>query len=269
MRTGSELIRATKPFAREVRWRSWWYFWSTLAVLAGLLALTTLDVYWLWRLLVSILAGLTVVRMFAIYHDFEHGAILRGSALAGGLLRVYGMLILTPPSIWRHSHQYHHHHHARLQAAGIGSFRVMTTKAFARATPFKRLVYAIGRHPLTILAGYATVFLYGMCLYPALTRPRQHLDAALALVLHVTLVTVLAPFRPGPTAVDIALAANRGDRAGVASVLRATQFSHGALPPAGWVGLHFRRLGRVELHSHEPGVALVHRQHWLPPRPPS
>jgi hypothetical protein len=46
MRTANELVRATKPFAREVRWRSWWHFASTLAVLAGLLALTCLEAPW-------------------------------------------------------------------------------------------------------------------------------------------------------------------------------------------------------------------------------
>ena len=55
---------------------------------------------------------------------------------------------------------------------------------------------AVGRHPLTILAGYATVFLYGMCLRPLLLRPRQHADAGLALLLHATLVTALAAFAP-------------------------------------------------------------------------
>jgi hypothetical protein len=40
MHTASELVQATRPFAREVRWRSSWHFWSSLAVLVGLLALT-------------------------------------------------------------------------------------------------------------------------------------------------------------------------------------------------------------------------------------
>ena len=100
MRTASELVRATKPFARESRWLSWWHFWSTLAALVGLLALACLEMPW-----------------------------------------------------W-------------------------------------------GRLPVSILAGYATIFLYGMCLYPLLLRPRQHADAALALLLHTALVTVLATFAP-------------------------------------------------------------------------
>src|SRR5438876_7887719 len=187
MRTASELVRSTKPFAREVRWRSWWHFWSTLAVLGGLLGLTCLEVHWWWRLPVSVLAGLVMVRMFTIYHDHQHGTILRGAPLADVMLGAYGLLLLTPPSIWRRSHHYHHRHNGRLQAAGIGSFRVMTTRAFARAARRRRFAYALSRHPLTILAGYATVFLYGMCLSPFLLRPRQHPDAALALPLHAAL----------------------------------------------------------------------------------
>src|SRR5262245_5905784 len=194
MRTASELIQATRPFAMEVRWRSWWHFWSTLGVLAGLLGLTSLELHGGWHLPVSVLADLTMVRMFTIYHDHQHDTILRGSHLANLVLGAYGLLLLTPPSIWRRTHHYHHSHNGRLQAAGIGSFRVMTTRAFARASRRRRFAYALSRHPLTILAGYATVFLYGMCLRPFLLRPRQHADAGLALLLHATLVTALAAF---------------------------------------------------------------------------
>jgi omega-6 fatty acid desaturase (delta-12 desaturase) len=196
MRTASELVRATKPFAREERWRSWWHFWSTLAVLAALLGLTCLDLPWWGRLPASVLAGLVMVRMFTIYHDHQHGTILRGSVLADVLLRAYGLLLLTPPSIWRRTHHHHHSHNGRLPAAGIGSFRVMTNRAYGRASRRQRFAYALSRHPLTILAGYATVFLGGMCLRPLLLRPRQHADAALALALHAVLVGALSAIAP-------------------------------------------------------------------------
>jgi hypothetical protein len=77
------------------------------------------------------------------------------------------LLLLTPSSIWR-THHSHHSHNGRLQTAGIGSFPVMTTRAFARASRRQRFLYALSRHPLTILAGYVTVFLSGMCLRPRL-----------------------------------------------------------------------------------------------------
>ena len=36
MRTEKELILATKPFAREIRWKSWWHLFSTGLVLGAM-----------------------------------------------------------------------------------------------------------------------------------------------------------------------------------------------------------------------------------------
>src|SRR5262249_4332812 len=112
------------------------------------------------------------------------------------VLRAYGLLLLTPPSIWRRTHHYHHSHNGRLQAAGIGSFRVMTTRAFARASRRQRFLYALSRHPLTILAGYVTVFLHGMCLLPLLLRRGERAVAAMGLLFHAGLVVSPAAFAP-------------------------------------------------------------------------
>jgi acyl-lipid omega-6 desaturase (Delta-12 desaturase) len=154
-----------------------------------------------------------MVRIFTIYHDHQHGAILQVSALANAILTIFGLLLLTPPSIWRRSHQHHHGHNGRLQIAGIGSFPLMTTVAFANASGKERFAYAASRHPLTILAGYLTIFLYGMCLGPLLQRPRQHADAAVALLLHGALIVALGVLAPDmlvwtmilPLAVSMAL----------------------------------------------------------------
>jgi omega-6 fatty acid desaturase (delta-12 desaturase) len=41
------------------------------------------------------------------------------------------------------------------------------------------------RHPLTILFGYVFIFLHGMCLYPSVTKLREHYDCLVAFVLHI------------------------------------------------------------------------------------
>jgi hypothetical protein len=46
MRTANDLVWATRAFAREVRWRSWWHFWSTLAVLIARGGVSCLEVPW-------------------------------------------------------------------------------------------------------------------------------------------------------------------------------------------------------------------------------
>jgi acyl-lipid omega-6 desaturase (Delta-12 desaturase) len=197
-RTGPELIVATKPFAQENRLRSWWCVASTLVVLVGLLGVTCLDLPWLLRLPFSLLASLVIVRMFVIYHDYLHGAILRRSRLADVFFRAFGLLLLAPASIWKQSHDHHHHHNGQYFADNIGGVWLMTTDEYAQANRWQRLGYAAVRHPLIILLGYFTIFVYSMCLQNLMTKPLQHLDAAAALLLQAGLITGLAIFAPGP-----------------------------------------------------------------------
>jgi len=136
------------------------------------------------RLPLSIVAGLTNVRLFVIYHDFQHDTILKGSAIARALMTLYGLSALNPPSIWRRSHNHHHKNNAKIFAASIGSFPVMTTEVWDKATFFERMSYRIIRHPLTIAGAYVTVFLFGMTIRPLLVAPRQHFDCAISLIVH-------------------------------------------------------------------------------------
>ncbi len=196
-RAGAQLLMATKVFASEVRWRSWWHMWTTMAVLVCACVGTVLPMIpWIPRAIISCLAGLTMVRMFIIYHDYQHGTILRRSRLAQWILNTYGILIMSPPSSWKPSHNHHHKNNAKLFGAFIGSYPVMTTEAYAKATRRERFVYAVTRHPLTILFGYLTVFVYGMCLKSLISEPRKHVDCAVAVGIQVALVVLLACFAP-------------------------------------------------------------------------
>src|SRR5262249_21324747 len=146
-----------------------------------LLAVTCLPVPWFVYVPCSLLGGLVLVRMFVLYHDYQHGAILRGSRVASAIMWAFGLIALTPPSIWNRSHNHHHKHNTKTLGDDIGSFPIMTTDAYAKADWWQRFIYRAARSPLTILLGYLTVFLYGMCLSPWLARPRKHADAGMAL----------------------------------------------------------------------------------------
>jgi acyl-lipid omega-6 desaturase (Delta-12 desaturase) len=98
------------------------------------------------------------------------------------------VLTLNPPRIWRETHNYHHLHTARVAGSHIGSYPVVTTAQWRRMSPRQRLHYRLARHPLTIAAGYVTVFLSGMCLRPFLRRPWRNFDSGLALALHLALL---------------------------------------------------------------------------------
>jgi omega-6 fatty acid desaturase (delta-12 desaturase) len=197
MRTKSDLVRATKPYARDDRRRSWWHLWSSLVVLGGFLSLTCVtEWHWLVRVPFSVLAGLVLVRLFIIFHDYQHGTILRGSWLANAILFVFGLLTLSPPSVWKSTHNYHHRNNAQVPGADIGTFPVMTTETYAQVSWLKRLQYHVARHPLTILFGYFTVFLYSLCLRSFLARPKEHFDSGIALVLQAAVVVGLALWSP-------------------------------------------------------------------------
>ena len=154
----------------------------------GLLILSLVGAFWIaqpaLRLASSVLAGLLMLRLFVIYHDQQHHAILDRSRLAERFMWLFGVWALSPSSVWRSSHNHHHNHNSKLRGSHIGSFPIMTLENFQKTDRGTRVKYLFMRHPLTLLLGYVFVFLFGMCLNPFFNSPRKHWDGLLALVVH-------------------------------------------------------------------------------------
>lgn len=194
MRSGKELLIASKQYASETRWLSWWHFWSTLIIASTFLVLACMNLPWYICIASSVIGSLTLIRMFIVYHDYMHGAILNGSVVAGTILRIYGTLVLSPPHIWKHSHDDHHKNNARHYGPTLGTFPVMSTEDYLKASRMERLHYALSRHPLTFLTGYITVFAWEMCLHAFLINPKKHIDGLIAVVLHVAVAFCIGYF---------------------------------------------------------------------------
>jgi omega-6 fatty acid desaturase (delta-12 desaturase) len=194
VRTGRELILATRPFAVEVRWKSGFYALSTLALLILFNAGTFWNFHPAAKLLSSIFSALLLVRMFVIYHDHQHRAILHNSIWANVIFTLFGLYILAPSSIWKRSHDYHHSHNSKLFSASIGSYPIYTRQKFLTASKSERLSYLAVRHPLTIAFGYVTNFIFGMCVQSFRSSPRRHYDSLIALVLHVAFAVSVTVF---------------------------------------------------------------------------
>lgn len=192
MDSDRHILDAAKEFAHEERGRSWFHMISTLVIWVALLGGTYWNAHWSLKVVCSLAAGLLSVRLFIIYHDFQHRAILRGSRVAEGLMAFYGLWIMSPPTIWRRSHNFHHKHNAKIYGASIGSYPVLTTEDWAKATRGQRLLYRYARHPLTIAFGYWSMFVHGMCYKSLKSSFKMHWDSLVALILHVILVTVFA-----------------------------------------------------------------------------
>ncbi len=179
-----DLILSTRSYAKEDVFKSWLFSLSTLSFLIAAQVGTIWNYNLAAKIFCSILSGFLIVRMFVIYHDYSHRAILDKSPLAKIIMAIFGLYILAPQSIWRRSHDYHHKHNSKLFGSSIGSYPIMTKQKFLSCSKAERREYLFVRHPLTIFFGYIFMFIYGMCICSFLAHPKKHFDSLIALILH-------------------------------------------------------------------------------------
>lgn len=185
MRTGKEILFASKQFTGENRAKSWFETLITLALTGVFFTATLLDYLPVYaRLATGLICGLLYVRLFVIYHDYQHRAILQNSVVASLIMKMIGLFLLAPETIWKRSHEHHHNNNSKLTLSGIGSYPTICKTRYLKLTKNEKLIYLINRHPLTVICGYFTLFIYWLNLKSFVQSPGRHLDSLLALVLH-------------------------------------------------------------------------------------
>ncbi len=182
-----KLTLATRKFSKENKVKSLYLSLSTFIFLVTSLCLTITFDNVIISLLFSILSGLLSLRMFVIYHDYLHEAILPKSKFARVMFTVFGMYILVPRRVWKSSHDFHHRNNSKLHKTHIGSFPVVTKSSFIRSSKIEKKRYLWTRHPLFILSGYVFTFIIGMCLKPLKSNFIKHIDSFYALAFHFSL----------------------------------------------------------------------------------
>lgn len=192
-RSEKDLLVASRAFTLEDRRRGWVATLSSLALLAALTGGAVFAPWWPLRVAFSLLDGLTIVRVFCLFHDFQHGAILRRSKLAEAIYWCFGMTILVPPSVWRETHNYHHAHTAKIVGSHIGSYPVVTTAMWTELSWLQKMGYRLVRSPLNMLLAVFTVFTIGMAIKPLVRGPLKHPTCLISLlVVYGSLAALLA-----------------------------------------------------------------------------
>ncbi len=185
MRTGKELIQASKEFSTENVLRSWFEVLLTIFLSGVVVSITAFDsIPLLLRLLVSVVGGLLYMRFFVIYHDYQHRAILSRSKTAEWLMKAVGIYLLAPETIWRRTHEHHHNNNSKLTISGIGSYPTVSKTRFMNLTKMEKRIYLINRNPAVILLGYFTLFTYWLNLKSFVQSPSKHIDSLVSLLLH-------------------------------------------------------------------------------------
>jgi acyl-lipid omega-6 desaturase (Delta-12 desaturase) len=193
-RPAKELIAATRPHQRERRWLSWFHLISgLLLMLLGMLG-AMLAPWWALRMAAVALAALSMLKLFIVYHDYMHRALLKRSRIAKLIMHAFGYFILAPPAIWKRTHDFHHAHNAKLASSQVGSFPTLSTLMYERLPPAKQRAYRLARSPWAIVLGWLTIFLIGMCAAPFVGKPRENRDGAIALVLYAALAALVIRF---------------------------------------------------------------------------
>lgn len=178
---------ATKVFAKENIIRSWIETCVTLILLISVFMVNFWSTLLPLRCIMGIMTALLYVRMFVIYHDYHHHAILQKSIIAKYLMNCFGIFILIPPNIWKRSHDHHHNHNSKLVITGIGSYPTISKEMFIALSTKDRRLYLINRHPFTIFLGYFTLFIYWLNIKSFVQAPKKHWDSALCLIIHLAI----------------------------------------------------------------------------------
>lgn len=101
-------------------------------------------------LLLTIPAGLFLLRLFMIQHDCGHGSFFRSRKLNGWVGRALGVLTLTPYEFWKRAHARHHAGTGNLDRRGSGDIDTLTITEYRALTAWGRLRYRMYRHPITL-----------------------------------------------------------------------------------------------------------------------
>ncbi len=194
MREGKELILATKDFAVENRLKSWFSLISTLVLFVVSLLGTYQPESLLIRIFFSLLTSLLIVRLFVIYHDNQHGAILTNDFFADIIFTLFGLYILAPTGIWKRSHDHHHKHNSKLINSTIGAYPTLSKAQYLKCSRSEQQKYLMARHPLTVFMGYLTVFMLGLNLNSFLNSPKKHIDSIVSIILHFVFTYLIIHF---------------------------------------------------------------------------
>ena len=170
---GSTSFKMTKPAWYQITAkyghanlrRSLWQLLNTFVPYFALWALMIHTVqrgypYWI-TLVLAVLAGGILVRVFIFFHDCCHGSFFVSRRANTVLGTVSGILTCTPFADWRYAHNLHHATAANLDRRGIGDIRTMTMEEYLAAPLRRRLAYRIYRNPFVLFGpGAALLFLF-------------------------------------------------------------------------------------------------------------
>lgn len=120
------------------------------------------DVSVWFVVLLALLNGLILGRIFIIQHDCGHRSFTRNQTVNTIIGATCSIVTFIPFKYWAKNHDYHHAHNGQLETSDIGDVHCMTTEEYAQLSLVKKIYYRVYRSPfyLFTVGGFVYVVLY-------------------------------------------------------------------------------------------------------------
>lgn len=162
--TKSAWYHATTAYVQPSLVKSLWQMINTFVPYALLWALMIFTVqrqfpYWM-TLLLALVAGALLIRIFILFHDCCHGSFFASQRANTTLGYLTGVLTFTAFEDWRLAHNRHHATAGDLDRRGVGDIWTLTTDEYRAASRWQRFAYRVYRNPFILFGpGAALLFL--------------------------------------------------------------------------------------------------------------
>jgi acyl-lipid omega-6 desaturase (Delta-12 desaturase) len=149
---GPVLARRFKAYRADAKRSIFQLVTTAMAFFALLLVMGVLSQsHYLLTLLLAVVAGGLLVRLFIIQHDCGHGSFFKTRAANDWLGRALSVLTLTPYGSWSQGHAAHHASTGNLDRRGRGDVETWTVDEYRSSPPLKRLFYRLYRNPFLMV----------------------------------------------------------------------------------------------------------------------
>lgn len=118
-----------------------------------------MGISFIFVVLLTIPAGLFLVRTFIIFHDCTHNSFFPSTKANQVVGTILGILIFTPFKEWRFQHLRHHQTAGDLDRRGEGDIMTWTVNEYLNAPRLKRFYYRIYRNPFVFLI-IGTIYIF-------------------------------------------------------------------------------------------------------------
>jgi omega-6 fatty acid desaturase (delta-12 desaturase) len=102
-------------------------------------------------LLLSIPAGLLLVRVFIIQHDAGHGTFFANPKWNHAIGLFCSLFTLTPYFFWRKAHAIHHKNSSDLSKRGVGDIDFKTIAEYESLSKWQKVKYRLMRNPIILI----------------------------------------------------------------------------------------------------------------------